>query len=850
MNLQRYHEMRDFRRTPEPSGGRRVRSDSLQFVIQKHGASREHFDFRLQVGEALKSWAVPKGPSLDPREKRLAVEVEDHPLDYATFEGVIPEGAYGAGPVIVWDRGTWRADGDVERGLAKGKLKLELDGERLQGGWTLVRTTGGDRRQVHWLLIKERDATAETGGEPTRRHHGSVLSGRSLAQVAEGASPAESAVDAASLPGAKVAAAPDPPMPQLASRRDSPPGGNAWIHEIKFDGYRTLARIDAGDARFLTRTGLDWTERYGSLAHAFAAAACHDAIVDGEIVVLDDEGRSSFARLQDTLKRRGRDRLVFQAFDLLYLDGHDLSQVPLLERKRALAAVLEPVVSEDRPVRLSDHLVGRGARFFAEACEMGLEGIVSKRADAPYRPGRGDAWLKIKCENTDDFAVVGYTEGKAGGLGALLLAEASEDGLLAYVGKVGTGFGHDEGDELRRRLAKQARETPPEGLDAAPRERGAVWVTPSVTVEVAYSTRTTAGRVRQASFRRLREDKPPPAPPRANAKRQARRKTPAPARPPRLVAPEDLAEIHLTNPERDYFATASKLDLSLYYARVGDWMLPHVLDRPLSVIRCPDGTEESCFYQRHARPEMSESVKRIDLPAGRDESKVPREYVYVDRPAGFFELCQFSAVEFHPWGCRRDRPERPDRMILDLDPDESLRWADVVEAAETVRTLLSELGLPAYLKTTGGKGLHLTVPLARRHGWERLRLFAAAVARRLAKQEPKRFIAVATKRRRDGRIFIDHLRNGRGATAVAPYSARARRGLPVATPIAWDELREIDGPQAFNIANVPDRLQALGADPWADMADHAATLTQGMAKALGIGRDWREAAGAESKGGS
>lgn len=849
MALERYREMRDFHRTPEPSGVSSAAVGKTQFVIQKHGASREHFDFRLQLGGALKSWAVPKGPSLDPREKRLAVEVEDHPLDYADFEGVIPEGAYGAGPVIVWDRGTWRCEGDAERALAKGKLKLTLDGERLKGGWTLVRTKGGHGRQIHWLLIKERDADAVAGGEPTREHHVSVLSGRSLAQLAAGRAPAASAVDAAALRGAVAAPAPDPPRPQLASRRDVPPSGDGWVHEIKFDGYRTLACIAAGDARFFTRNGLDWTERYGGLAQAFAAAACRDAVVDGEIVVLDDEGRSSFARLQDTLKRKARERLIFQAFDLLHLDGHDVTQVPLLQRKRALAAVLDPVVEADGPVQLSDHLVGRGARFFAEVCEMGLEGIVAKRADAPYRPGRNDAWLKIKCDNTDDFAVVGYTEGKAGGLGALLLAEAAEDGRLAYVGKVGTGFGHEEGDELRRRLAKQARETPPPGLDPAPRERGAVWVTPTVTVEVAYSTRTTAGRVRQASFRRLREDKPPPTPPRADARRQKRPGSAA-ARPPQLVTPEDLAKVHLTNPERDYFATATKLDLSLYYARVGDWMLPHVLDRPLSVIRCPDGTEESCFYQRHARAEMADSVKRIALPPGRAKATEAREYLYVSRPAGFFELCQFSGVEFHPWGCRRDRPERPDRMVLDLDPDESLRWADVVEAAEEVRELLNDLGLPSFLKTTGGKGLHLTVPLARRHGWERLRLFAAAIAGQLATAEPKRFTAVATKKRRGGRIFIDHLRNGRGATAVAPYSARARRGLPVATPIAWNELYEIDGPQVFTIANVPARLQALGADPWAGLADHAATLTQGMADRLGVGRDWREAAGAEAKGGS
>jgi bifunctional non-homologous end joining protein LigD len=836
-SLERYREKRDFTKTREPPGGKVAPGTSL-FAVQKHAARRLHYDLRLQFGDVLKSWAVPNGPSLDTKARRLAVHTEDHPLEYVDFEAQIPKGQYGAGGMIVWDRGTWIPIGDPEEGYRKGSLKFRLDGEKLGGGWTLVRLKPkeGDRGD-NWLLIKERDAFARPGSDAAilEERPESVISGRLVEELAEPEREAapqrrREAVEPASLKDARKAPLPKDFRPQLATQASRVPEGEEWLHEIKFDGYRTIARLDAGKVMLITRSGLDWTDRYGVLAKAFQGLRCQQALIDGEIVVQDEQGVASFAALQDALSAGRTHELIFFAFDLPYLDGYDLCAVPLVERKRTLEGLLDPVITPSSALQISEHVVGNGRAFYHQAEQLGLEGIISKRADGAYQQARTRSWLKIKCRPSAEFVIVGYGASEAaGGIGALLLAEA-DDGGLRYVGRVGTGFSTTEMQRLLARLEplrtkKATVALPPEER----RRKDIVWVRPVLVAEVEYGTRTADRILRHAVYKGLRMDKTddesavgaPELPPQAPRKR--------------YVTDADLANVWVTNPDRVMFGEGgpTKLEVAVYYARVGDWMLPELINRPVSLLRCPSGKSADCFFQRHAMAGMPEVIKRI--PLREEGSKKRADYLYVEDARGLLALAQFGAVEFHPWGCRVDQPERPDRIVLDLDPDEGLPWREVVSAAYHVADVLRELGLVPFLKTTGGKGLHVVVPIARRHGWPEVRRFCEAFARQQAQQAPKRFTANMAKRERRGRIYLDYLRNARSATAVGAYSLRARPGVSASTPLAWGELRALDSARDLNWTTVPERLNQDGfVDPWAGIDAAARALTKEMQRKLQI----------------
>jgi bifunctional non-homologous end joining protein LigD len=830
--LERYRKKRDFSKTREPAGAKLAAGERL-FVVQKHAARRLHYDLRLQFGETLRSWAVPQGPSLDPKARRLAVQTEDHPLEYAEFEERIPKGQYGAGAMIVWDRGTWVPMGDADEDYRKGTLKFRLSGEKLGGGWMLVRLKRKEgERGDNWLLIKERDSFARPGSDAAilEERPESVLSGRRVEELAEDEAPSARPPGArrsampklSSLHGARRAHLRQEVRPLLATPAARVPEGDDWLHEIKFDGYRTIARIDHDEVRLITRSGLDWTQRYGVLAQAFHVVPCEQALIDGEIVVQDAQGFSSFSALQDALSEGKTGELIFFAFDLIHLDGYELMEVPLIDRKRVLDALLAPVVGPASALQLSDHVVGNGPAFLEEAARLKLEGVISKRADSAYRPGRSKNWLKVKSRPTDDFRIVGYSESKAeGAFRGLLLAEEMPQGLR-YVGRCGTGFSRTQASGLHTRLAALRQDTPTVRLPPEERRRDVVWVRPVLTAQVEYATRTGDGILRHAAYKGLRQDKVPES----DAK-------PAPEAVPRQrwVTDEDLASVWVTNPDRRMFGAdgPTKLELALYYARVGDWIMPELALRPISLVRCPMGKAADCFFQRHAHSGMPEAIRQISL---REEgSKERADYLYLENARGLLALAQFGAVELHSWGCRIDKPEQPDRMVFDLDPDEGLPWRQVVDAAFVVRQSLEELGFVPFVKTTGGKGLHVVVALARRQGWPEVRRFAEAFAVALARRLPKLFTANMAKSSRRGRIFLDYLRNGRSATAVAAYSLRARPDVTVSTPLTWEELVDIDDPADLNYATVPVRLTEVD-DPWAGLAGSARPLTKAMERRL------------------
>ena len=851
MGLETYRRKRDFGRTPEPRGGGRGgrRGSPARFVVQEHDARRLHYDFRLELDGVLLSWAVPKGPSLDPAVRRLAIRTEDHPLEYAAFEGVIPEGEYGAGTVLVWDRGTWEPEGDPRRGLARGRLAFRLAGEKLRGSWRLVRTAGdrGDERErEQWLLIKRRDAEAAPGVSLLHERPRSVLSGRDLAEVARdpgarrwrgrgglerrGRGPLPALGDPAAIPGARRGALPRDPRPQLATLAASAPSGPEWLHEVKLDGYRLLARVERGQARLLTRRGQDWTHRFPRLAEALAALPCRAALLDGEVVVLDERGVSRFQRLQRALSSSpGDDVPVWVGFDLLHLDGQDLTGAPLRARKEALRHLLAGWPAAGRgPLRFGEHLVAEGARVHEEACRRGLEGIVSKRADAPYEPGRRTrSWLKVKCHHRQDLAVVGFSQpaGKRAHLGALLLG-LREDGVWRLAGRVGTGFDRAELRRLHERLAPLQRPTPP--VIDPPRgakARGIQWVEPRLVVEVEFQGWTDDGQVRQASYQGLREDAAPEEVRRED--RPPSRRSRPPSRRSAKRRPAQVGSVEVTHPERVVFPEAgiTKLELVRYYEQVAPRLLPHLAGRPLTLVRCPSGRGEKCFYQKHARPSLPQVVTRVPI---QDEAGQVEEFLAVNSAPALLTLAQHGVIELHLWGARADRLERPDRLVFDLDPGPQVEWAAVAFAARHVRERLEALDLESFLLSTGGKGLHVVVPLVRRAEWPEVKGFAAALARAMARELPRAFVAQAAKRLRQGRIFVDYLRNDLGASAIAPWSARARPGAPIAVPLAWEAL-DPQRPPAATILDAPELLAAK--DPWTGYARVRQSLTRARLEA-------------------
>jgi bifunctional non-homologous end joining protein LigD len=818
--LASYRRKRDFGRTPEPAGARRPSARGRSFVIQKHDARRRHYDFRLELDGVLKSWAVPKGPSLVPGEKRLAVHVEDHPVEYGRFEGVIPEGEYGAGTVKIWDRGAWIPDGDAREGLARGKLGFELRGKKLHGSWALVRmqSRAGRNGKENWLLIKDRDGAVRAGSVRTRNGHGTG---------AEHVSPN-------GVGRAAKASLPDFVRPQLATLVPAAPEGDEWLHEIKLDGYRVLARIDRGRVQLLTRSGQDWTARFPGVAAAAAKLKADRVLLDGEVVVLDARGVSHFQSLQETLSRKRTGDLVYFAFDLLHVDGSDLREAPLSERKALLARLLR---GTGRTIRYSEHVEGQGGIFYDRACRMGLEGIVSKHKNAPYRSVRGRAWVKVKCASSEEFVIVGFTDpkGARAAFGALLLGVHDKDGALTYVGRVGTGFNDRALKHLYAKL--KAVEQEPSPLEKPPPgpTRDIHWVKPKLVADVAFTEWTRDGILRHPIFHGLREDKSPREVVRERPKRPAavestsrgrrgvrargRARESARASSP---AADAIAGVTLTHPDRVLYPEQgiTKRDLAAFYEEIGEWILPHVLERPLSLVRCPSGQGTACFYQRHVGPEASDRIKRVKV---REKGGV-RTYAYIEDLAGLIGLVQMGVLELHPWGSHVGSLEHPDRLTLDLDPAPGVPWHRVIAAARQLRSLLSELRLKSFVKTTGGKGLHVVVPLARKQPWAAVKDFARGIAEAMARRAPREHTASLSKAGRTGKIFIDYLRNSPGATAVAAYSTRALPGAPVATPIAWDELEVDLRSDHFTVTNLPRRLAALGNDPWEDFLTLRQTL--------------------------
>lgn len=991
--LDTYQRKRRFDETPEPSGaatrrrrgssGKRAATHALAYVIQEHHARRLHYDFRLELDGALKSWAIPKGPSVDPSVKRLAVHVEDHPLEYGSFEGEIPEGNYGAGTVIVWDRGTWEPVGGVDAArdaYRAGKLKFRLDGDKLHGGWALVRSTmrgSGDKEQ--WLLIKERDDDARSESEfdvldalPDSVMEGEGKSSEGVKKAAKRtardvdirhsptkktrSTAAARGTDVAHPPtkktrstaaahqtdivanrtteslrtlavepaieGARKAVLPATLAPQLATLVDAPPAGEAWAYEIKFDGYRVLARIDrhakrvAGRIALHTRAGNDWTAKFSRQAKALEQLDVDSAWLDGEAVVLDADGVPSFQKLQNAFDADRPQDIVLYLFDVPYLNGYDLRHVPLVQRRAILRALLEPLASRDSKhgdaLRFSDDFGFTADALLKSACDMALEGIIGKRTDSMYRSGRSPSWIKLKCRRRQEFVIGGYTEpaGSRSGFGALLLGVYDAKGKLRYAGRVGTGFDAALLRSVKREL--DARTTAKMPFAEAPRERSRTpvhWVKPELVAECNFAEWTDERIVRQASFVSLRDDKPArqivrEAPrkgadvqqesateeadmgsrdatsPRAKAtkrrtstresvketskvspkgavreisKTSAKKsvktpaksstKTPAktsaetpakaPAKTPRqsTPTPTTIAGVRISHPDRviDKATHTTKLDLVRYYESVAKQMLPHLRDRPVALVRAPEDIGGELFFQKHSQ---KLAIPHVTQHPGLDPEHPP--LITIESIDALIGAAQMGTVELHTWNAVASNIEKPDRMVFDLDPDPALGWERMIEAAQLTRTLLDELGLVSFCKTSGGRGLHVVVPLAKHAGWDDVKAFSQAVAQHMAATLPQHFSAKMGKQNRRRKIFVDYLRNGRGSSTVAAYSARARPGLGVSVPIAWDELEQTQRGDQWTVANLHERLAALKRDPWAACTKTRQRITTEMRKRLGL----------------
>jgi bifunctional non-homologous end joining protein LigD len=829
-----YAGKRDFARTPEPAPQPAAGTGpGGAFVVQKHAARRLHYDLRLELDGVLKSWAVTRGPSLTLGEKRLAVRTEDHPIAYLEFEGNIPPGEYGGGSMIVWDRGGWRPEGDPHKGLKKGHLAFALDGARLKGHWHLVRMRprAGEKSEP-WLLMKAEDEFARQPGatEITDEETTSQISGRTNQELAAaGDVRADHKARAAVTAGAAAAAAkkgrklalpdvgrirgarkgllPTFLAPSLAAPCDKPPSGAKWIHEIKHDGYRMQARIDGHAVRLLTRKALDWTERFRSVADALAALGLGSAWIDGEIVVQDTAGFTSLNSLQGDLQAGRQDRFRYFVFDLLYCEGFDLTGATLIERK----ALLEQIVAAGAPasaIRINEHLEIDGPTMLQHSCRLGLEGIISKRKDLPYRPGRGEHWLKAKCRTAEEFVILGFIPSTSAShsIGALLLGHHL-GGTLTYAGRVGTGWSADQAGSLYGTLTKiKAHRSVLKKPLPAGAEKGVVWAEPRLVCAVEFRDWTHDGLIRQSSFKGLREDKAPEEITLA-----------APAKPAKRTRESEKVGAPLTHPDRILWAEpgVTKQGLADFYADIADWVLPHVTGRVLSLLRAPSGTGAKSFFAKHPWAGLSGAVQHVDIG-----EKAPM--LAIADLAGLMSFVQAGVVEIHPWGSRSDRLEQPDRLIFDLDPGEDTPWLAVIEGASAVRERLGTFGLQSFVKTSGGKGLHVVVPAEpvagqpAGAGWDQVKAFTASVAAAMAREQPDRYVVSSSKRARRGRIFIDTLRNKRGSTAVAAYSTRALPQASVSTPLAWEELSEGLRSDHFTVDNLRHRLGYLRRDPWQD----------------------------------
>ena len=753
-------------------------------MVQKHDATRLHWDFRLELDGVLKSWAVTRGPSLDPDEKRLAVRTEDHPLGYATFEGTIPKGEYGGGTVMLWDRGTWtpKAGKDPSKTIEEGHLHFTLHGERMKGEWLMIRLKPrGREKNENWLLRKLNDDAA--GGADTLVEGAltSVKTGRTMEEIAEGKKAKELPLKTSSMPA--VAAKPIAPRkrggsakmpaftdPQLCTLVDAVPGGTQWLHEVKYDGYRALIAVGEGQAKVFTRNGLDWTEKFAGIADASRKIPARTAFIDGEIVAFKD-GKPDFSTLKDAISSGGA--MTCFAFDLLSCDGEDLTTLTNLERKERLRALIS---GDDNRLQFAEHVIGEGEKLFETMCREGYEGVVSKKADAPYRGSRTKAWLKIKCTHRQEFVIVGWSESdKSRGFRSLLLG-VHENGELRYAGKVGTGFSQDTIQDLRDRMDPLERKTAPVKVPRAA-ARKVHWLTPKLVAEIAFTEFTPDGVLRHPSFLGLRGDK---------AAADVVLETTAAA-----PAPEADIHVKISNPDRVIFpdSQVTKGDLAAYYIAVSGLMLPWAGNRPISLVRCPQGRGKHCFFQKHDAGSFGEHIDHVDV---REKDGSVQPYLYVHDADGLLQCVQMGTIEIHGWGALVTDIEKPDRLVFDLDPDEGLEFEAVKKAAEDIKNHLADMGLTSFPLLSGGKGVHVVVPLTPQAEWPAVKDFADRFSRALAAAEPDRFVANMAKAKRKGKIFLDYLRNQRGATAIMPYSARAREGAPVAVPVSWTELRDID----------------------------------------------------------
>jgi bifunctional non-homologous end joining protein LigD len=824
--LTTYRAKRDFSITSEPAGGERSAGAGHaggKFVIHKHDATRLHYDLRLEHDGVLWSWAVTRGPSLDPHEKRLAVHVEDHPLDYGSFEGVIPEGQYGAGAVIVWDEGEWTPAHDPAKAMKKGHIDFTLKGNKLNGAWHLVRLRPrpGEKRD-NWLLIKSDDSFAWPGEDILADAPQSVTTGRTIEDVAEGKparadrKPARARTNGRTKETAKggttkaSAKMPDFVEPMLATLRTQPPAGGEWLHEVKFDGYRIQAHLASGKVKLLTRKGLDWTEKFGKpIADALARLDCEDAVIDGEIVVLADNGVASFSALQAALSGKQTEKMIFYVFDLLHLDGQDLRDEPLIERKERLARLIG---EGDGPLRYSEHFVEPGKTMLRHACRMGLEGVVSKRADAPYESGRSLDWIKSKCTNRQEFVIVGYIPSNAAGRGVRsLLVGYNDKGKLRYAGRVGTGFSNRMGDELKHRMdALKAKSSPFDKTPAG--QKGAIWLKPQLVAEIEFRSWTADGIIRHSSFQGFRDDKPArevvaEVPTTDEPEKKSSRASKG--SPPERAGKGEQTAVTLTHPEKLLWPKAgvTKQGLLDHYEAVWPRMQRFVVNRPLSLVRAPDGVDGPRFFQKHASKGMHESIRTMKDPEDGEE------LLFISDFDGLAALVQFSVVEVHIWGVTIDAIETPDQIVFDLDPDEGLGVEDVRKATWAVKSKLDELDLPSFLKTSGGKGFHVVVPLKPKADWAAVKGFAHDFAHAMAEAEPDKYTATLSKKARTGRIFIDYLRNGRGSTTVAPFSARGKPGATVSVPVPWDMLDGLT-PDYFAIGNEAMARALKDKYPW------------------------------------
>ncbi len=841
--LKAYRSKRNFAATPEPKGKQtRAKAGSpLRYLIQRHAATRLHYDFRIEHHGVLKSWAVTKAPSRDPTVKRLAVEVEDHPIDYGTFEGTIPKGSYGAGTVQLWDRGRWTSqDADFDDALKKGVIKIELDGERLKGRWALVRLKsdrGRPSTRNNWLLIKEKDAHAVEGeGDALAAIDASVTTGRSLAEIAQGkrqwTSSKASHLEAPAKPTPTASTKQTTTKPpvfvpiQLCKIADHPPRAVGWAHEIKFDGYRIQISVGGGRATLRTRKGLDWSDRFPELSAE--AAAWPDAVIDGELCALDADHRPDFSALQAAISDEKTDGLIYFAFDLLFEGGEDLRKLPLSHRKARLRAYVDRVGNAGPHLRYVEHFGTSGQAVLESACRMDLEGIISKKLDAPYHAGHSASWVKSKCRGRDEVVIGGWSSEGGARFRSLLVGVRKGDGLR-YLGRVGTGYNAALTKTLLPALkAATADENPFMGLGAPKGARDIHWVRPILVAEIEHGGYTEAGSLREAAYKGLREDKAPaevtdaPRAPTANISNAVSRG--------KVV----VAGVTISHPDKVLWAAydgrpaITKADLAHYYERAADRILPHVADRPTSIIRAPDGIEGEQFFQRHAMPGSNPRLKLIDV-------KERKPYVAAVDVGGLVAIGQSGGLELHPWGCKPGDPETPDQITFDLDPDEGLDFADVIAGAKAVKAKLETLGLPPFIKTTGGKGLHVVVPIAadarRKVTWDQAKAFAKAVSQAVCADAPDRFTTTLAKTARGGKIFLDYLRNGRMATAVAPWSPRARPGARIAFPLSWGQVKAGLDPSKFSLHTAEALLKQP--DPWKDFRKAEAPLRPAL-KAMGV----------------